>query len=121
MDWKEFFRPTWQKILVFMILFPLLYFVQSLLALYSLETRASFFVPDVLGIVIDPVNSILNLIPMPGLSEATFVGRTITISFFLTIAAVLGGFYRYTAASFLVWLYARFKTKQAKGQRRAKK
>jgi len=106
MNWKEFLKPNWKKLIIF-ILIPVT--LNSLAQFFSLQ---STFKPELYNIIIligNPLSGIL-------LSLTEFypflfsVGGIIVIAFF----AFFDSFYIYFVSCLIVWLYDKFKSVKVK-------
>jgi hypothetical protein len=102
MDLKEILKPDWNKIIVFILLFPFLSFIQSFFYVSGVEV----IIFRVIGFVIHPFLDIFHpLLP----TQITNVGYVSPYNFFFLVVGILNSFYQYVLSSLIVWIiYKKF-------------
>jgi hypothetical protein len=97
MDLKEILKPDWNKILVFILLFSFLSFIQSFFYVSGVEVITF----RVIGFVIHPFLDIFYpLLP----SQIANVGYVSPYNFFFLVVGILNSFYQYFLSSLVVWI-----------------
>jgi hypothetical protein len=107
MNWKEFLKPTWQKVLVFILLFQILFFIQSLFFIPEIKNQTAF---SIIGMIIHPFDIFTLFLPTG--QFITTLAYILPFNFIFLIIGILNSFYQYLFSCLIVWIYDRIREKR---------